>query len=369
MAGRLRLFCLVVSLAAAASHAERWQLQYFHDEDASTLILQDLKFPTPERGVAAGVLTEGRRSQPVALLTSDGGAHWSAVELPETPISLFFRSEKLGWMVTAGGLWSSEDAGRSWRRLARLRNLLQVYFLTDQHGFAVGREKAVFESHDGGQNWTPLKAAAEPKSTPEFTTYNAIDFADERLGLIAGSSRPPRRQPQRLPDWMDPEHARQRREWPALTILLQTRDGGRTWGSAETSLFGVITRVRLSSQARGLALIRFLDWFDFPAEVHLLDWRTGRTARAFRRSDRDVTDLAILPDGAALLAGLEPATRLPGSPVPGKLKILRSQDWANWEEMEVDYRAVARRVVLATDASGHAWAATDTGMILKLARE
>lgn len=362
-----RFLLLTACLGGWARPAERWQLQYFHDEDASTLALQDLKFPAPERGIAAGVLQEGRRSQPVALLTSDGGAHWTTAELPEAPISLFFRSEKLGWMVTASGVWGSGDAGHSWRRLARLRHLLRVHFLTDQRGFAIGGEKTVLETNDGGRNWIPLKAAAEPKSTPEFTTYTAIDFADEHLGLIAGSSRPPRPRRQRFPDWMDPEQARQRREWPALTILLQTRDSGGTWSSTETSLFGLISRVRLSSQGRGLALIRFLDWFDYPSEVHLLDWRTGRTARAFRRSDRDITDIAMLPDGAALLAGLEPATRLPGSPVPGKLKILKSRDWSNWDEMPVDYRAVAHHVVLAVTPAGQAWAATDTGMILKLA--
>jgi hypothetical protein len=34
--------------------------------------------------------------------------------------------------------------------------------------------------------------------------------------------------------------------------------------------------------------------------------------------------------------------------------------------MQVDYRAVARRVILATAGPDHVWAATDTGMILKL---
>ena len=369
MARLFRLLLLATFLGGCAWPAERWRLQYFHDEDSTSLSLQDLKFPTPRRGIAVGNLVEGRRSRPVALLTGDGGAHWSQAELPEAPISLFFRAENLGWMVTASGLWSSQDAGRSWSRLARLRGLLRAYFLDEQHGFAVGTQKAVYETKDGGLNWSPVKAAAAPKSTAEFTTYRAIDFSDQRTGLIAGSSRPPRRERQRYPDWMDPEQARARREWPTLTILLETRDGGLNWRFSETSLFGVISQVGLSAQGRGLALVRFLEWFDYPAEVHLLDWKAGRSARAFRQSDRDITDLAILPDGVAYLAGLEPAGRLPGSPVPGKLKILRSRDWTDWEEMSVDYRAVAHRVVLATAAPGHLWVATDTGMVLKLSGE
>jgi hypothetical protein len=34
--------------------------------------------------------------------------------------------------------------------------------------------------------------------------------------------------------------------------------------------------------------------------------------------------------------------------------------------MDVDYRAVARSLVLAGPDAGHLWAATDTGMILRL---
>jgi hypothetical protein len=38
----------------------------------------------------------------------------------------------------------------------------------------------------------------------------------------------------------------------------------------------------------------------------------------------------------------------------------------NWSEMEVDYRAVARRVILSGSGEQNLWLATDNGMILKL---
>lgn len=368
MARLLRLTLLCGLLCGCGWNAERWRIQYFLDQDDTSLALHDLRFPSPHRGVAVGDLVAGRRSKPVALLTTDGGAHWSTVELPESARSLFFLSERLGWMVTAGGVWRTGDGGGNWKRLARLRGLLRAHFLDEQHGFAVGAEKAVYETHDGGQSWTPLKAAAEPKATPEFTTYRCLDFLGDKLGLIAGSGRPPHSERQRFPDWMEPERVRKRRELPSLTILLETRDGGQSWRSSQASLFGVVSQVKLSPRG-GLALVRFLEWFDWPCEVHFLDWTTGRSSRAFRQADRDVTDLAILPDGVAYLAGYQPAGRLPHSPVPGKLKILKSSDWSNWQEMPVDYRAVARRVVLATAGPGLVWAATDTGMILRLASE
>jgi hypothetical protein len=60
---------------------------------------------------------------------------------------------------------------------------------------------------------------------------------------------------------------------------------------------------------------------------------------------------------------------MPRTPVPGKLKILQSDDLTTWREMAVDFRAVARRAVLAGPDAGHLWVATDTGMVLRLEQE
>ena len=53
-------------------------------------------------------------------------------------------------------------------------------------------------------------------------------------------------------------------------------------------------------------------------------------------------------------------------PIPGKLKILKSDDLKVWREMEVDYRAVAQRAIIAAPDAQHMWVATDTGAILML---
>ena len=89
----------------------------------------------------------------------------------------------------------------------------------------------------------------------------------------------------------------------------------------------------------------------------------------YRQSNRVVTDFAYLPDGEAYLAVVEPPGKLATAPVPGRLKILRSGSLNLWVEMDVDYRAVAQRAVLAGNDARHLWVATDTGMILKLVDE
>jgi hypothetical protein len=163
---------------------------------------------------------------------------------------------------------------------------------------------------------------------------------------------------------MDPEAAARHREWPALTLLLQSTDGGEKWTPATTSIFGRVTRIRLNAPATGLALVEFGDSFQFPSEVYRVDLNKATTDRTYRAKDRAVTD--VLPLGSGLLATIE----RPGSirtPIPGKLKILEGRGRDLWSEMPVDYRAIARRAIFASAGEKQVWVATDTGIILKLA--
>ena len=361
-AGVLMLLAARFPLAAEP----RWKIQFFYDEDQSKLALHDLTFPDPRRGIACGAVLEDNHRKPVVLLTDDGGARWQTVRVKETCRSIFFLDDKHGWMVTESGIWRSADSGRSWKLATKLKNVLRVRFVDLHRGWAVGGPKAVWETSDGGAVWTPLPAASEPQTRAENTVYTWAEFLGPRIGMIAGFSRPPRREARaRVPEWMEPEKSGRRREWPALSILLETRDGGATWKATTTSMFGRITRVRLATDLRGLALIEFQDSFDWPSEVFGIDLRTGKSERAFRRKDRAVTDVLPISNGPSYLAAIEPPGSLRSSPVPGKLKILKKEVAGEWIEMTVDYRAYGHRAFLAA-ADGEIWAATDSGIILKL---
>ncbi|MGE5645868.1 MAG: WD40/YVTN/BNR-like repeat-containing protein [Acidobacteriota bacterium] len=362
--------CLAAFSALCAGAAERWRVEYFYDPpDLSEFAITALEFPSAERGMAAGtVAVPGRKEKPYAVATSDGGKTWAPVRLPEVPGSLFFLNEKTGWMTGRDNVWRTDDFGATWKKLARINGVLQVYFLDEKHGWAIGAKKTVQETNDGGATWTAVGAAAEPKTSADNTVYSAIAFATPKAGIIAGSSRPPRRgDNSEFPDWMDPETGR--REWPGLVITLETRDAGAHWRSSTTSMFGQITALSLAADGRGLGLIEFFDKFDYPSEVYSFDLRNGKGGRVFRRKDRAVTDVLVISEGPAYLAAIEPPGTVFHSPVPGKLKLFRSGDFAEWEEMEVDYRAVGRRATLACPGKGPVWVATDTGMILKLASE
>ncbi len=96
VAGTRLLVLAPVLLLAPALFAERWTIQYFYDVDRSKLEIVDLAFPTAQRGIAVGWTgdpTSDKKVKPTALLTNDGGAHWTLESLKDEPRSIFFLNE------------------------------------------------------------------------------------------------------------------------------------------------------------------------------------------------------------------------------------------------------------------------------------
>jgi hypothetical protein len=365
-------------LAAQPASSPQWKLQYIYDELGADLQIVDLAFPSAARGVAVGGIVDRKgehKTRYTALVTSDGGAHWTLVPLQDAPRSIFFLDESNGWMVTRDGLWFTAEVGRSWKRIADqikpLKKLgeqgvvLRVAFLDPRHGFAVGTQKSVYETMDGGKTWKPVAEAAKPESNPAYSSYTQISFTTGGLGLILGGYSAPRRDGGAEPDWVNPERALKRRQVPTLTLQLQTRDGGAHWSSETAPLIGSLARLRLGG-LHGLGIFAFADSFDWPSEVYHFDLRTGASESVFKQKDRRVTDALVDADGFAFLGTVEPPGQMASVPVPGRVRIMRSNAFSNWEEMTVDYRAVAGSVLLAGPDRDHVWAATDTGMILHL---
>jgi len=114
-------------------------MQYLYDEAKSDLAIVDLQCPSASRGVAVGSIIERKSQKPVALATSDGGAHWQTVPLKENPVSAFFLNESIGWMVTDKGLWKTVESGKSWTKLPRMdAPVVRVYFADEKNGWAAG---------------------------------------------------------------------------------------------------------------------------------------------------------------------------------------------------------------------------------------
>jgi hypothetical protein len=363
--GRIAATLLLLSTSLAA--ADHWDIQYRYRVLDSTLTINDLVFASEKRGVACGYITDRKeKDKPVVLITSDGGEKWTEMPVKETGIAMHFLDDSTGWMVTEKGIWKTIEAGRSWSKLSKAPSgMLRVWFLDNEHGYAAGLQKRVFETIDGGDTWAPLDIVKEIEASAVYTTFGEIAFTGN-AGIISGWNLPPR---PGGPIWMEPEKAK-RPQVPHYSVFLETRDGGKKWVKSEASVFGQVTRISLAPQGAGLGLVSFRDIFEYPSEVMRIDMRTGKSSSAFAAKNRAITDVRLFAGSTtAMIAGYEPSGPIYNSPIPGRLKVLTSNDLEKWTEMTVDYRAVAHSAVIAGPDEKHVWIATDTGMILKLVRD
>jgi hypothetical protein len=299
------------------------------------------------------------------VLTADGGATWQLQDVKEHPVSLFFLNENAGWMVTDRGIWYTDEAGRTWKKIKDQKELIRVWFLDQNRGFAIGARKTAMETSDGGRTWSPIQAAAKAPTAPEGTVYHWISFENSREGVIIGSWMAAGN-PDALPDWMVPERARYRHQSPTVTIMLQTEDGGKTWSEMSRSLEAALTKF-LFAPTYALALFEYSNNADVPSELVKMDLKTQKNSTVYKNPERAVRDFVVLSDGEVMLAATERQGKSNVLPIPGKLKMMRSSSaMKTWLDMDVDYRAVATRVIMAAPDDKNVWAVTDTGMILKL---
>ena len=361
---RFLVSLVLTGLIAAQPKLLSWKVAYFHDEDFSLLSFHDIQFGGSDCIFALGTQVTKSKVKPVSVRSIDRGKTWILTALKDQARSAFFLSARLGWMVTEDGVERSNDCGATWERASKEKGLLRVSFRDEALGWAVGSPKKALATRDGGKTWTAIKPNSDPKSDPDRSVYAWVEFATDSFGIIAGWHSPQRRAAQ-FPIWMDPESATNRRQWPSLTLMLQTIDGGTVWQGFTASLLGKMTRIRLAPSGAGLTLIEFDETFDYPSEVYRLAPEHNTISRIYRDKRHAVSDIALGRDGWTYLAGVQTQGTI-RLPVPGKVRILRSQDDKTWMEDPVDYRASANRVFLATAPDGRMMAATDTGMILRL---
>ena len=363
---RSAITLLALSAATLPATAQRWKVQYFYDKEKTSLTINDFAFPSAKYGVAVGYVAEGRRQDPMSVVTSDGGDHWQLLPLKEMPVSLFFLDDSIGWMVTTKGLWRTTEAGKNWTKLPKVPGeILRVCFSSSMNGVAVGVKKLVLTTHDGGQTWAKVAAAEDQPGDPQYSAYVWVGFADAKLALAIGTNNPPRRFAPLFPDWLDPAATLRMRDVPHLSYSLSTSDGGKTWQAGSNSLLGQTSRFRLTPSGKGIGLVEYSELSELPSEAYLLDWHTGRSVSIYKDPKTGISDIWMDADGTAYVAGIAEPGRVRDI-IPGKVVVYSSRDYQNWQKMPVDYRASALRTILAMPDEAHRWLATDNGMILKL---
>ena len=351
----------------------QWKIRFNFDRDRQEYEIKDIAVVGEGRVIAVGLLSKApKKPEGLAVLTKDDGKTWTEMPLKEWPISLYFLNDSIGWMVTDEGIWQTVESGLSWRKLKGIKGVERVYFLDENRGWAVGAQMLFMATTDGGKTWSDVPEAKTVKANPDYTAFHWINFVSPKNGVVNGLSVPPRRSDlRRDPDWADPAGAATRRQWPNMTVALETGDGGKTWLAQTAPIFGRPARFKFAPDrkvlAYSLALLRFDSAFEYPSEVYLVNVKNGKSERTFREKNRRVTDVGWLDLQRGALVAVEPRG-LYLLPVPGKLHVLETDTFKEWHEMAVDWKAYASEAILAT-AGDQSWIGTDTGLILQLVRD
>ena len=165
-------------------------MQYFYDQNNEELHFTAIAFCSAARGVATGILVQDGKPKAVAVVTSNGGDSWTLTETKEAGHALFFLDETSGWMVTPSGIWFTDECGRTWRRIYKQRGLTDIRFVSPDRGWAIGANKTVIETSDGGKTWQKVKAVEELDSDPERTTFHSYRVCDPESRYHGGPLEP-----------------------------------------------------------------------------------------------------------------------------------------------------------------------------------
>jgi hypothetical protein len=126
-----------------------------------------------------------------------------------------------------------------------------------------------------------------------------------------------------------------------------------------------VARVRFGPDGRRIDVIDSGDP-RHPSEIAETDPHTQKSKIIYRSERFFIQDLWITANGTIYLSGIQPSGLVPNL-IPVKVNVVRSSDHASWNDMPVDYRAVARRTMFASGGKSELWLATDTGMLLSCA--
>lgn len=126
----------------------------------------------------------------VVLKTTDGGRSWAFMSLHNDNFTaLDCHDKNLVWTCGyEGSIWKTANGGQSWEQLRngndltrKKYHLLDILFLDNNHGYAVGENGAVIWSDDGGRHWMEFARFTD-------ATLRSIAAAPDGSLLVAGDN-------------------------------------------------------------------------------------------------------------------------------------------------------------------------------------
>jgi photosystem II stability/assembly factor-like uncharacterized protein len=357
----------LIPLLPAADLSSTWQRSFFFDKPKADFAIADFACPSRSMCLAVGRIEQlAQLPYPYGVITRDGGDHWTPCRPPDFPISLFFLNDQMGWMVTERGIWQTRDAAAHWKKVKSGLGFLAVFFTGPEHGWLVGQRRQFEETSDGGAHWTAVPRVADDLARPPANiVFEYVHFSDSLHGVVVGEvSWTPDSFP---PAWVDPQTAQFRPPPDGGVSGCQTADGGRTWACGSVGLHQSLMAVAFPDADRGWLVFAPAKPTDVYTEVTERNWSAWKSIRLYHVDGARISDLSTGPGGRPVVAAVQVSGKLLDTPMPGRVRIFIGNDFSTLHEETVDYRAVARRITLAS--AGSEWfAATDTGMILRRTR-
>ncbi len=242
-----------------------------------------IESPKAAKGLMIDVVHAGKRLVAVGdrghiLYSDDQGSTWTQAKVPTRQLltAVYFVDDQHGWAVGHDAqILASSDGGATWAQqyqdLKRESPLLDIWFKDASHGLAVGAYGALIETTDGGKTWEDVSDRLDNED--QFHLNAIAQIKDAGLFIVGEQGS-----------------------------MFRSSDDGQTWekleGPYEGSLFGVISTAQPQTLlAYGLRgnLYRSTDFGSTWEQVEL---NAARGALEF-----GLSGATLLEDGAIVVVG------------------------------------------------------------------
>ena len=228
----------------------------------------------------------------------------------------------------------------------------------------MGSKRLFEQTTDGGVHWLGVSDAGINFAPPADSTFEHVHFSDSLHGIVVGEVAG--QSDSQLPDWMDPQTARYRAT-DGSVFAGSTTDGGRTWNWGTVASHQKLMIAAFPAADHGWLVFAPDSPDQLESKVTKRNWIDRKSTTVYHLDAARISDLDVSGDRFLVVAAVQMAGKLSNTPVPGKVRILTGDGFSTLRDEAVDYRAVARRIILGGISSGW-FAATDTGMILRRKR-
>jgi len=167
--------------------------------------LKSVHFTTNDSGIIVGYqwnteFSNGNLSG-IILKTNDGGRNWKiTADLPYLR-EIQMVNNNIGY-IAGEVILKTEDGGKTWKQVFKQPKVVfnAIHFFDEETGYIAGTACTIYQTKDGGQNWTLLLNSDKIGYDYQL---DEIVFADTNKGYALATS--------------------------GIRFCIQTKDGGKTW--------------------------------------------------------------------------------------------------------------------------------------------